>query len=227
MLSRATISSYNQIMSFQENSLTGAKLFLRSLMPSGFELITTFLSALLLIAIQILALSVSGQAYPVALNDVLLENYTNYIVDPLTATFYSDTFGLITLGLVWGIIGFLVYEGLAFTALQIHEWRVMRSSITIPNERIVRTHPLQKYFVVHMAWRIFIIFLTLVLTILLLPVMRICLTNIESMLEAKSIGQLAWLIGIDTLLWVLVIHCYIILLRWYLFRTRLTGEILY
>lgn len=205
----------------------GAKLFLRSLLPSPFSLAFSFLLTLIIIGGHMLMLSVSGTAYPAALNDLLLEGYANYIVGPLTAVINSNAVNFFLLIIFWGVIGLVVYEGLAHTASLIYEWRTMKEAINVPAERAIRRHPLAGYFVVHLVWRILVVFLSLVLTIVLLPIVHFILTNTEEMLSVTSAGDFLRLLGINVLWWLVIMHAYVVLLRWYVFRTRLTGEILY
>src|SRR5262245_60119265 len=133
---------------------TRAKLFLRSLVPSLFSLVGSLVITLVIIVGHMLLLSVSGTAYPAVLDDILLEGYANYVVGPLTAAINSDPVNYFLLVVFWGIIGFLVYEGLAQAATLMYEWRTVKNSINVPAENTVRRHPLAGYFLIHLVWRI-------------------------------------------------------------------------
>jgi len=213
-------------MSFTDDANLKVRLVLRSFAPSSFSLIASFLVTILLIGGHMLLLSTSGTAYP-KLNDILLQGYANYIVGPLTAVVNSQAVNLFLLALLWGAIGLIVYEGLAYLSRQVYEWRTVRRSINLPSEGVIRRHPLEGYFLVHLVWRILITVVTLVITIAFLPVVHFCLASPEKMLRAPSLGEFFRQLGVTCLLWIVVMHCYIVLLRWYVFRTRLTDDILY
>jgi hypothetical protein len=221
------VTAYNGSMSYLQNAHAGAKLFLRSLQPSLFGLAFSVLCAIVVMGSHMLLLSVSGTAYPAAFDDILLQGYANYIVGPLSAAVNSNAVNLALLAFLWGTAGFLVYEGLAFVASLLYDWRTVRRSIAMPAERVIRKHPLERSFLSHLAWRLLVIFISLLLTIALLPVVQFNLTNVELLLDATSTAAFMQLLGVTILWWIIIIHCYVVLLRWYIFRTRLTGEILY
>jgi hypothetical protein len=208
-------------------SHVGAKLFLHSLVPSLFSLIASLIITLVIIVGHMLLLSISGSVYPAVLDDVLVDGYVTYIVDPLTEAINSSAVNYLLLVVFWGVIGFLIYGGLAHAATFISELRTVKNSITVPTENTIRRHPLAGYFVVRLAWRLLIVFLTLMLTLFLLPIVHYVLTNTEEMMRVTTAAEFVRLLGITTLWWLVIMHLYVVFLRWYALRTRLTGEILY
>jgi hypothetical protein len=69
--------------------------------------------------------------------------------------------------------------------------------------------------------------IALLYTTAILPVVGYFLENDLKLLRASSTAQAATIVLVNLLLVVGIIHGYIVLLRWYVRRTRVTGEIEY
>jgi hypothetical protein len=205
----------------------GARLWLRSLLPSAISLVVSFILSLFITGGHLLALSVSGQAYPTNLNDILLSGYANYIIGPVTRLINSNWLNIVLLAIGWGAFGMVVYELIAHFAGTVRNIRLEHESITEPTVGVVRRHPLEGSLLLHIAWRIFIVLLSLLLTVAFVPILDLCLTSQLEVFRATSVWQSLRAILISSALLMLVLHCYLVLLRWYMFRTRVTGEILY
>jgi hypothetical protein len=78
-----------------------------------------------------------------------------------------------------------------------------------------------------MAWQLSILLVALLSTLALLPLMRYALTNEAHLFQTLSVRAAIGKIGTDILIWTLLTHWYVVLLRWYMLRTRVFGEILY
>ncbi|HEX7963581.1 MAG TPA: hypothetical protein VF466_03220 [Candidatus Saccharimonadales bacterium] len=209
------------------NVRPAAGLFLRSLAPSPIEILVVFLASLLLVGGHLLLLSLSGQAYPTNLNDVLLSGYANYIVGPVAAFLNSGALNFILLGAAWGAIGFVLYELLVHVIFFLRDLHNEGKSVNMPAEGVVRRHPLEGFLLLHVAWRLFIVILTLLFTVAIVPAVQYCLSQEDQVLSVKSLPHGAGVVAVSIGVWALVMHGYVVLLRWYMFRTRITGEILY
>lgn len=206
---------------------SAVKLLLRSLVPSPISLMVAFLVGLVLVGVHLLTLSLSGQAYPTNLNDVLLSGYANYIIGPATRVLYSNWANILLLGAAWGAVGLVLYEVVVHFVGTVHDIKQEDEAVNVPAEGVVRRHPLEGYVLVHIAWRAFITVLSLVLTMAILPVIHFCLSTEQQIFKTTSAWHSVRVVLLSVVLWMAISHCYLVLLRWYMFRTRVTGEILY
>jgi hypothetical protein len=205
----------------------GFALLLHSLAPTASSFIVYFVIAVVFIVAHLVALSVNGTAYPEHLNDEFLMGYANFIIQPLLV-FVNHSFVNSALTLViWAIMGSTVAALLGAAATALNDWRNTRDDVAISPYGVVIHHPMQHSFIMRFFWRAAIGVAIVCYTIFALTVVRHCFANDLSILGATHAGEVAWRFVLGTIIWMLVFHGYIILLRLYVQRTRLLGEILY
>ena len=204
-----------------------AKLIGRSLMPSSISIIVSLFIGILIILGHIVLLGLSGEAFPTTIDDVLLQGYANYIVGPLARAINHSIFNVALLALVWGTAGLLIYEFILYIVNFFQNLHNEKESITLTSRGEIRHHPLEASFLRQVAWRLCILVITLLYTTAILPVIGYFLENDLKLLKTSSPAQAAVIVLVNLLLVVGITHGYIVLLRWYVRRTRVTGEIEY
>jgi hypothetical protein len=205
----------------------GLALILHSLAPTATGVIAYLLLAAFLNVTHLIALGVSGTAYPEHLDDEVLMGYANFIIQPLLMLVNHR---LINSGLtliLWAVIGSLVAALLGAVANVLNDWRNTRNDISMPQYGVVIRHPLQHNLIMRFAWRFAIGAIIVAYTIVALFAVRYCLANNLQILGADAMVEVAWRLGLSVLVYMTLFHGYIILLRLYVQRTRIFGEILY
>ncbi|MGF7228423.1 MAG: hypothetical protein ACQR33_00370 [Candidatus Saccharibacteria bacterium] len=207
-------------------SFTFIKLFIRALMPSSASIITAMLLALTIIGGHMLLVTLNGDVQPSTLDPQALNTYNTAIIDPLLRLTNSTTLNN-GLGVVmWGLFGWVLYELVSLAASAISNWRMAKSEVRIARGTIVSS-PMQRTLFVRFAWRFAVAVGLSAFTIAMLPVMHYCLANDYHALSASRFAT-SWPYALRSLgTWILVFHGYLILLRLYMQRTRVFGEIIY
>lgn len=206
---------------------TEARLIIRSLMPSGTSLAYSMLAGLVLVGAQVLLLTLGNQTYSTPLHDAFLQSYNSYLHDPLDAILRNNPLNTVLLIILWGLFAWMVFELISRIVSAVIEWRTLKREISLPNGAMgtVTSHPMARSF----GWRIFrqtaMLVLALVLSIVLQPLMRYIFERQQRAIH-EPIATIALTFGISVILWMAVMHCYVVLVRWYMGRTRVTGEIL-
>jgi hypothetical protein len=181
----------------------------------------------LLVGLHLLGLSVGGKAFPASLDDQLLQGYTNFIVQPLTSLAYNELLSSAVTLVIWGVVGWIVCASAAGIVTIISDWRHTSEDITVPQEGVIVHHPLQRSLLIRLLWRLFIGIIIIFFTILASPIMRFAMANDVEAINATSVADSIGLGALSMLIWVGLFHCYVVLFRLYMLRTRLFGEILY
>lgn len=196
-------------------------------MPSSISLITSLFTGVLIILGHVILLGLSGKAFPTTIDDVLLQGYANYVVGPLARAVNHSILNVALLALIWGVIGLVVYEIILYVVSFFQNFHNEDESITLTSSGEVRRHPLLASFLRQAAWRLFVMVIALLYTTAILPVVGYFLENDLQLLSASSKAHAATIVFVNLLLVVGITHGYIVLLRWYVRRTRVTGEIEY
>jgi hypothetical protein len=203
------------------------RLFIRSLEPSTASMLAGVLLALLLIGGHVLLISINNNTTPSALHDpILLLAYENYVMAPLLNLTNNSTINNIIAIILWGLFGWFLYGIVAVLSKQYHDWHEARRQIRLVEDQVVsgrQTTQLGE----HVAWRVFMAFMILGFTLLVQPWMHRCFEASYQLLDATNWSEALRAVGTAFGLWLLMLHGYTVLLRLYLFRTRILGEILY
>ena len=153
--------------------------------------------------------------------------YANFIIQPILVfvnhTFVNSAFTVI----LWALVGSFVAAGLGAAANALNDWRNTRDDVAMPTYGVVIRHPLQHNLVMRFVWRLAIGTIIVAFTVIALFTVRYIFGNDVQILSAASIGESAWRFALSVALWAVLCHGYVVLLRLYVQRTRLFGEILY
>jgi hypothetical protein len=217
-------------MSVNATTYSFRRLFIRSLLPSPTSLAGSFVFSLALVVMQVIMSSLhAGQLFPRLfgqVSDQWVAFYTRAILNPLTEIFHSTIGGSIAVGVLWAIVGLIIYGLLAFSVSSISELRRDNEEIRVSAEGLVTHHPLRNTLIARTVWRLTIGICVIIATALLgsfigsLPGHANALVNADNILDVLREGSIA--VGG----WIGVSHVYIVLLRLFMFRTRLFGEII-
>ncbi|HSD55882.1 MAG TPA: hypothetical protein VLA92_01880 [Candidatus Saccharimonadales bacterium] len=217
-------------MSVTSTTYSFRRLFFRSLLPSSTSLAISFVVALALIIMQVIMSSLhAGRLFPHLfgqVSDQWIGVYTQNVLNPLERVFDSTIGGSIAVGLLWAIIGLIIYGGLAFAVASISEVRRDNEEIRVSAEGLVTHHPLRSTLIARTVWRMTIGICVIIATALLIPFIATLPSHSEQIVHASSMLELFKHAAIALGGWVAVFHIYIVLLRLFMFRTRLFGEVI-
>ena len=201
-------------------------LFLHTLEPSAISFCIYLLVSLVIVGAHLISLGATGIAYPAFADDIFLQFYANNVIQPVASALGSSAFGNGTTLLLWGAIGWVVYMLIAGVATGIAALRETEHDVAISARGMVH-HPLLGTFLKRALWRFFIGIFFIGFTVAVLPAITWCLTNDQHVLGAHNWARASWLGLLSVLAWMVVVHGYLVLIRLYLFRTRVFGELLY
>jgi hypothetical protein len=200
-------------------------LFGRSLMPSTTSLMVGFLLALAIIVAHIIIMTLNQEA-PQLLDEHARQAYNSSVVDPLLRIVNNTTVNN-TLGIVlWGIFGYMLYALITFVVSDLSEWRIARQEVRIAGGSVVRS-PMHRSLLARVGWRLGIGIAFVLFTLIVMPITRHALMNDYSVLWSPTVSDSGLLVLQSLGIWMLILHGYTVLLRLYMMRTRVFGEIIY
>lgn len=170
--------------------------------------------------------TLNGEVRPATFDDQIFNAYSTNVVDPLLRITNSSVLNNGLGILFWGIFGWILYAGVAFVASSVSEWRLARHEVRIASGTIVNS-PMQRGLAVRLLWRFAVAVCLIVYTMVAMPGVHYCLTNDWQMLVSSSVTETLPYFFKSLGVWLLVFHGYLVLLRLYMMRTRIFGEILY
>lgn len=178
------------------------------------------------IIIAHLVIMTLNQQVPQLLDEHAKQAYNSSVVDPLLRLVNNTTFNN-TLGIIlWGVFGYLLYALIAFIVSDFSEWRTARKEVMISGGGIVQ-QPMHRSLLLRISWRIGVGIIFVLFTLITMPIIRHALINDYSVLLSPTLSDGGPLILQSMVIWMLVLHGYTVLLRLYMMRTRVFGEILY
>jgi hypothetical protein len=210
-----------------QRQIQGVAFVIHSVAPTLSSVITYLLLSIVFIVGHLLAISLSGTAFPASFDEQLLQNYANIVIQPLATVLNTGGAANIVTLAFWGLAGWIICAIIAALATRFNDWRETQRDISIPAYGVVVRHPLRRTLFVRMLWQAFIAITIVLFTALILPVIRYCLQNDVRAIQATSFEQGFYLSAITAVVWMAIFHTYVVLFRLYLLRTRIFGEILY
>lgn len=206
-------------------------LVVHTLIPSLSGILTSICVVILLVIAHVIVLSVNNGVLAPGVfgqqSEQWVTVYGNYVLPRLDKLLRNNFLGTAATAFVWAVIGCLVLAILEGTFNTVREARETEGSVTfISPEQMVR-HPLRRTLFLRWLWRLFIGMNIVLLTIALFPTMARLLGQDVAMLHAMNIGQLVRGVGTVIVGWTIIIHLYVVLVRLFMLRTRVFGEILY
>ena len=198
----------------------------RTLLPSATSLVLDICFSLVLVGMHVTLLALhAGPAVTGFLGTTWATNYADTIVRPLERTLSGLTFNTIATALVWAIVGMVVYFGLDFAAHAFANWRAAQKDVKFSGQTLV-AHPARRSFFMAALWRLGILTLAILLLVAAQPLIQ-HLLNIDSHLmpgdlsSGKAVGNVMFAF----VSWVVLEHCFVVILRLFLLRTRLFGDV--
>lgn len=205
------------------------RLLLRCLTPSSISILVSVCGGLFITALHFLMLSLNEGAFlPQLFDGEWAAFYTNTILQPVLVFLNNSTVSIIFVALTWAIIGLIFYTVVTTVSRTIHNIRESSHATQMVGEYNFRQHPLEKSIILQTIWRIVIGLVMASLVIVIDPIAK----HFFSFNEHIFAGDVSVSDSIRVLLegigfWILTINVYVVLLRLYLLRTRVFGEILY
>lgn len=210
---------------------SGWLLFLRSLTPSVTSLVCSLVLVLGITGFHMLVLSRNSELFLPYVIGVSSEEsaqlYAASIVEPIDKAFANAALGTLSGVLVWGIVGWAIYAIADFIIAALRDLRRSDTDIRLPLKNRVILHPLHGQIVVRLCWRLLIVLLLVVTTIIFLSVLSWLLAVNVQILRSDSVLEMIKLGGLALLVWLAAIHVYVVLFRLFVLRTRVFGELIY
>lgn len=224
---KSTMLFRKQIVS--TNPYSFWRLLLRCFEPSSTSLIVSTLLSLFCIGINLLFTSMdAGTLLPGLFGEQSqqwTEAYTTAILQPVETFSNNNSLNTLLVAASWGILGWVLYAITSVIVSAVREYRGTDEAIYIPNETHVVHHPLRRMLVARLLWRLFIIVVAIAVFIQMMPLFANMALWSEELTFADSIQTVLRAGGKLFAGWMLTQYAAVVLLRLYLFRTRVFGEI--
>lgn len=207
-----------------QSSTFSVKLFFRAFLPSSTSLVTCTFLAMLAIGLHAGLILINGQARLGIVNSQYLDSYNTTFIDPVLRFMNNPQLNS-SLGIVfWGAFGWVLYTLIAVIADAVHEWRLARSQVRIVAGAIVR-NPMQRPLFARLSWRFAVALVLALFTVVVVPLIQYCLRSDYYMVTSTdAVNSLPYFLR-SAGIWILIFHSYLVLLRLYMQRTRVFGEI--
>lgn len=207
-----------------QSSSFSVKLFFRAFLPSATSLVTCIFLAMTIMGLHAALILINGQARLGILSSQYLDSYNTTFIDPVLRFMNNPNLNS-GLGIVlWGAMGWILYTLIAVIVDAVHEWRLARSQVRIVAGAIVR-NPMQKPLLTRLAWRFIVALALAFFTVAIVPLVQYCLRSDYYMVTSLDpLGGLPYFVR-SLGIWIAILHGYLVLLRLYLQRTRVFGEI--
>ncbi len=203
------------------------KLILRSCLPSVTSAIVSFVLAGVVVGIHLLTISLhTNTGLARIFGQGWVETFTTFIAQPVRNVLNNNVLNSLLTVLLWAIIGLIIYTIIERIALAFGNWRQANREVYRKGKQATVTHPQIHTLFVRMLWRFLISVMLVMLTILIQPLMRRLFGNDVAVFGKGAMAALV-LVAINVAGWMAIEHVYLVLLRWYMFRTRVFGEIIY
>ena len=200
----------------------------RSMLPSTASFISCCLLAFGLIGLHLLLLSAdAGQILPKIIDPFSHDWGVNefHFLHPLSSFVHSDQVGVVLAFSLRLLAIWIVYEIIKFIVVGVREMHSEYHAVYVPSENQVIHHPMQSDVLERFLWRLCIITITLTAAALLQPLLDRIWSWDQVLAHATSYGLLCRLLAQVFFSWLVVFQVFLILLRLFLFRTRVYGEV--
>jgi len=207
--------------------LTGWRLALHVIAPSGIGATLYFVCSSLVLGAHLLYISLSGQAYPALFNETLMLGYANFIIQPIaTITNNRDTAVLIAM-LAGGAVGLALYEIISWVFHAATTVKSSQEDVGHPQLGATVAHPLSRQVIFRLLWQLCVLALAVIGLIAVAPVLHHCIQGDLHVMRIRAPLSIGAILAGNVVLLMAVLHTYAVLARLYLLRTRVFGEILY
>lgn len=161
------------------------------------------------------------------LSGQLVEVYATNIAEPIDRLLENEMLATAAVGIFWGIVGLLIYALLTFVVSAITDVKRDSEEIRLSAEGLVAYHPMRRSLLARTLWRIIVGLLIPLSSFILFPFMGDLLHRDVLVTEAHSFIEVAKQLLLAIGGWLVVLHIYVVLIRLFLLRTRVFGEIIH
>ncbi len=200
--------------------------FVHSIMPSFTSLLGSLCASIFITLVHVAILGLhSSFLHSQSNDDALLTNSFAKLVQITQVFAHNNLLNSLLTVVFWGLIGFVVYALATQLLDALMGWYDAEHEILMSRPGYAISHPRLGSFFIRQAWRFMVGLLFIVSTLLLLPVFRRIVASDHRLIESQSLVSVIRAAGLSILLWILIMHLYTVLARWYTFRTRVFSEI--
>lgn len=204
---------------------TTAQLLRRSLTPSSISGFLCVVIGLALTITHIVLLSLSvGTSLPGVLDGQWSVAYTEAVVRPLSAFFANNFLNKLLVAGLWGAVGLGVYMGFEYAIHAYNSAKEAQRQVALSSSSTWQKSPLQGYFLRAVVWRVGVIVATAIFLVAMQPLLAFALDTAPRIVTSQNLsGDAVRAVG-AALVWMLLFHGLVVLLRLYTMRTRLFGD---
>lgn len=214
------------MQSTSQRSVSNIRLIFRSLVPSGLSVMVGLVLAAVIVGGHLLLVTLNGKAVPAFLDENALQAYTSTVIDPLLQLTNNVTINN-GLGIVlWALFGWALYATVAFIVSSLSDIRSARQQVQY-NAGVTMRSPMHRSLLLRLVWRLFISVVVVVYTMFVSRLMHYALVQDYSILSSSQAEDILRMVGVNIGIWLVLSHGYVVLMRWYVMRTRTFGEILF
>jgi len=204
-------------------------LLLRTVTPSITSAILCFMGGLAVTGLALFMLSINSGAFlPQLFEGEWAVFYTNTILQPVLVAVNNQAVSFGFVALAWAVFGLVVYF---VGAGIIHTFKSVRDSqheTQMVSEYQYQAHPLEKTVIGQILWRLLLGVVMVGVAVLAHHTMSHVIARITQVFNGElPVGASIRVLVSSILFWAVTLQIYVILLRLYLLRTRVFGEILY
>jgi len=211
-----------------KNPYSFRHLLWRSLLPSTASFISACLLAFGLIGLHLLLLSAdAGQILP-KLVDPFGHDWNineSHFLHPVASFVHSDTVNTVLAVALRLLILWVAYKVIKSIVSGMRELRSEHHAVYVPAENQIVHHPLEHDMLIRFVWRVSILTLALTAAALLQPLLDHVWNWDQQLAHSTDYAHLCRLLAQAFFSWLLIFQVYVVLLRLFLFRTRVYGEV--
>jgi len=201
-------------------------LFIRSLLPSAISGVLCVCFSVAVVGVHLLLLTLTeGTSLPRLLDGQWGLMYTDYVVGPVQQLVNNIALNNALVIVLWGIAGLCVY-GLGDYCIHLFlDWWHSEHDIEMPAQGQLIYHPLRRMFITSMLWRLGVVCAAIGAFIAMQPLTeRAFKAGPDIILGNLTLTHALYQLGIALLIWTVLAHCFVVLTRLFLMRTRLFGD---
>ncbi len=209
------------------------RLLWRSLLPSTASFIASSVVALVLIGTHLLLLGANAGVLLPNVLDSLGNSWAGSsssqpmaVSNHIMSAIHNPTFNTALIAAIWGFFGWVLYETIRLIVDGLRSIRTSQKAVYVPDGAHIASHPLRRALLVRLLWRACVTLLAVLATVLLEPVLEAIWRWDQEMIRAVSLRDLLELVGRAFLAWLLILHVGTVILRLFVFRTRVYGEVI-
>ena len=196
----------------------------RSLLPSGISLLLCLVIGFVLVAVNIVLLSVDfGTSLPGVLDGQWAIAYTQHVVQPLTTFLSNNTFNKLMVALLWGVAGFTLYVAFEYFVHWQKRLKEAEHEVQMARGEMV-SQPLKAEFWRMVRWRAAVLVAGVLFLIIMQPFLRHAMGVAPHFVVSDNLVADGVQAGLAMLEWAVFLHGLLVLLRLYSMRTRMFGD---